>query len=125
MTPLRCYNCGLIGHRTQNCPSFGPRYPAPGKIPIDYAEETAKISQLFAADILAEHDHGELDEGPVLRPNHKGVARPASEQEQRYREAPCSYCRAVEGDPCRSKSGEACASHSARKDLYWLTVKGS
>jgi hypothetical protein len=118
MTPLRCYNCGLIGHKTQFCPSFGPRYPGPGKTATDYTEEAAKISQLFAADILAEHSHEEVNEGPVLEPPKRRGPLP-SIMEENFRIYECSYCKAEKGDPCRSRSGQVCRAHGVRKDLYY------
>ena len=62
---MRCRNCGLLGHKTQHCPSFGPAYPEPGKTFADYADEYVRIQNLVAADVLAEHygdDHDHLND---------------------------------------------------------------
>jgi hypothetical protein len=120
MTPLRCYNCGLIGHKTQFCPSFGPRYPGPGKTATDYVEETARISKLFAADILAEHGE-EVNEGPVLEaPKRRGPL--PSIAEDNFRVYECRYCKAEKGDPCRSRSGQVCRSHGVRRQLFYAAA---
>lgn len=71
---MRCRNCGLPGHKTQHCPSFGPAYPEPGKTFADYADEYVRIQNLVAADVLAEHygdDHDHLVEEERL-PNYPG-----------------------------------------------------
>src|SRR5678815_4340363 len=60
---IRCYNCGLIGHKTQFCPHYGPRYPEPGKTSQDYGDEAQHIANLFAADIIREHEGLDLDDG--------------------------------------------------------------
>lgn len=115
MTPLRCYNCGNLGHKTQFCPRFGPRYPEPGKTSQDYGDEAQRIANLFAADIVAEHeDHGEGD--PVLsRKRRVSSGAPPSELELRYRQFPCEYCGAKVGDACTAKStGQPVGSHSPR-----------
>lgn len=74
---MRCRNCGLPGHKTQHCPSFGPAYPEPGKTFADYADEYVRIQNLVAADVLAEHygnDHDHpaefVEEEPIK--NYKG-----------------------------------------------------
>ena len=62
---IRCRNCGLW-HNTRVCPSYGPMFPAPGKGPEDYADLKQQIQNRIAADIVAEHDGTETEEGPVL-----------------------------------------------------------
>lgn len=117
MTPLRCYNCGLLGHKTQFCPSFGPKYPSPGKTAEDYAKEAQRIANLFAGDIVAEHSH---DEGPVLRPKPKRPVNPPSDVESFYRDFPCEWCGALGGEACRSKTtNTAGKAHGARRTLAW------
>lgn len=59
---MRCRNCGLLGHRTQMCPSYGPWYPAPGKTKDDYEKLRIKIANLIAADVIAEHEGRELQQ---------------------------------------------------------------
>lgn len=60
---IRCYNCGVVGHKTQVCPSYGPRYPEPGKTRLDYGDLEKQIANLFAADIIREHEEGYDDAG--------------------------------------------------------------
>jgi len=59
---VRCRNCGLLGHKTQVCPRYGPWYPEPGKTKEDYAKEAERIANLVAADVIAEHEGHELQE---------------------------------------------------------------
>jgi hypothetical protein len=59
---MRCRNCGLLGHRTQVCPRYGPWYPEPGKTKEDYEKEATRIAQLVAADVIAEHEGRELQD---------------------------------------------------------------
>jgi hypothetical protein len=62
----RCRNCGLQ-HNTRTCPSWGPMFPAPGKTAADYAEVAKKIADRVAADIVAEHNGEETEEGgPIV-----------------------------------------------------------
>lgn len=118
MTPLRCYNCGLLGHKTQFCPSFGPKYPGPGKTGQDYAEEAQRIANLFAADIIGEHSH--VTEEPVLRPKPRPPVTQPSDVEAFYRDFPCDWCGALEGESCRSKTtSTAGKAHGARRNLAW------
>lgn len=74
---IRCRNCGLW-HDTRSCPSYGPMYPAPGKTSADYEEMRKKIQDRIAADIVAEHEGAEVDEGPVIR-NPRKRAKPKGE----------------------------------------------
>jgi hypothetical protein len=53
---VRCRNCGALEHRTQDCAEHGPWFPEEGKTAADYAEQAQKISDLVAADIIAEHE---------------------------------------------------------------------
>jgi hypothetical protein len=62
---IRCRNCGLW-HGTNVCPSYGPMFPAPGKTAADYEELRKKIQDRVAADIVAEHEGTETEEGEVI-----------------------------------------------------------
>lgn len=106
---VRCYNCGLQGHKTQHCPSYGPRYPAPGKTKEDYAAEASRIMALFAADILAEH---EPDEDADIR---DPVRIKMSSREEAARKFACDTCGAEVGKACHTKGGKRCGCH---KDRY-------
>lgn len=108
---LRCYNCGIQGHKTQHCPSYGPRYPAPGKTTADYEGEKARILRLFAADILAEHEPNESDYDGL--PSRLG-ARKYSARELAARQFPCRTCGSPVGQACRTKAGKQCACHRDR-----------
>lgn len=108
---IRCYNCGLQGHKTQHCPSYGPRYPAPGKTGQDYGDEAERIMALFAADILAEHEHEEDDQDATENWLRGSKLSP---REIAAREHPCA-CGAQIGQQCRTKSGKNCSAH---KDRY-------
>lgn len=55
--PLRCYNCGELGHLTQKCDHYGPYNLEPGKNREDYAELIQEIADRHAADIIREHEH--------------------------------------------------------------------
>lgn len=63
---IRCRNCGLW-HDTRNCPRYGPMYPAPGKTSADYSKVAKEIADRVAADIIAEHEGGEADEGDEVK----------------------------------------------------------
>jgi hypothetical protein len=45
---------------TQQCKTYGPWFPEPGKTKADYAKEEERISSLVAVDILHEHELGHL-----------------------------------------------------------------
>jgi hypothetical protein len=60
----RCRNCGLRGHQTQNCPSWGPLFPGPGKTKADYAKLYETIQNKLAKDIVEEHQGHEVEEQP-------------------------------------------------------------
>ena len=109
MSQLRCYNCGLPGHKTQICPRYGPRYPEPGKTVTDYAEENQRILNLFAADIVEEHDEGDM----LTRPRRIGPRTPG-DKEAHLRQFYCTYCGAQPGRRCQTKAGQAGAAHLAR-----------
>lgn len=113
---LRCYNCGIQLHKTQNCPSYGPRYPAPGKTSQDYADEANRIMALFAADILAEHQHEENSDEKDL--SHLTTLKLTS-REKAAREFACGTCGAEVGKHCRTKGGKRCSCH---KDRYQRVV---
>jgi len=115
---VRCYNCGIQGHKTQNCPSFGPRYPAPGKSGQDYGDEAQRIMQLFAADILAEHMVDEDDaDGTVNWLAGKKLSPP----EAAAREFICPTCGASVGQRCHTKSGGPSSCHKNRHRLAWAS----
>jgi hypothetical protein len=64
---IRCRNCGLW-HETKNCPRYGPMFPEPGKTRADYAKMEQEIQNRVAADIIADHNGEENDEGPEVFP---------------------------------------------------------
>ena len=70
---MRCRNCGLLGHKTQTCPRYGPWYPEPGKTKEDYAKDAERIANLVAADVIAEHEGHELQDEYVT--NKSGAKR--------------------------------------------------
>lgn len=116
---IRCYNCGLEGHRTENCPRFGPYWPEPGKTLEDYAELKQIISNKIASDIISEHE--EHDEGEVLAPKKKGepAGKPPGVLELRYRKYNCGFCGAPIGTACISKStGSPAHAHSSRINQF-------
>ena len=76
---IRCYNCGRVGHKTQVCPSYGPYYPEPGKTSQDYGEETQRIANLFARDIITEHEGVDI-EGSEEEKEHGNANRLATER---------------------------------------------
>lgn len=108
----RCRNCGLM-HRTQNCPSYGPMFPAPGKNKTDYIKEHQKIQDLLAGDILREHYGHDHDDDQVPSRGHGPATK---EPELTYQSVTCGVCGADPGDPCHSKGGLKCKSHKARID---------
>lgn len=75
---IRCRNCGLW-HDTKVCPSYGPMFPAPGKQSSDYEQLRKKIQDRIAADIVAEHGGGEVEEGPALINPRKRAPKKRSE----------------------------------------------
>jgi hypothetical protein len=99
---IRCYNCGGVGHKTQHCPSFGPKYPEPGKTGQDYGELSQKIANLFAADIIREHEGHDDDSDIDLdsRVSTRGGLK-SSEIEEIVRTYPCTHCKAEPGRACR------------------------
>lgn len=121
---LRCWNCGILGHKTQTCPRWGPRCPGPGKTSQDYAEEAQRIHDLIAGDLLREHlGHGhDGDEGGAVdqRPA-RGLGRATREARARAYACPLLMCLASVGDPCRSRKGTATVAHKAR---YTLSEEG-
>jgi hypothetical protein len=116
---IRCYNCGLQGHKTQHCPSYGPRYPAPGKTGQDYGDEANRIMKLFAADILAEHS--EVDEDEELDPSRRGALKLGS-REAAARKFKCDTCGAEVGARCHTTGGRPTACHKARYRLIEMEV---
>lgn len=113
---VRCYNCGLQGHKTQHCPSYGPRYPEPGKTAQDYGDEANRIMGLFASDILAEHvevDEDEEDPSRALRSGNKEAAA---------REFQCPTCKAEIGTRCFTSGGLPTSCHKSRRRLAEMEV---
>lgn len=83
---IRCRNCGLH-HNTRVCPSYGPMFPAPGFEASDYEAMRKKIADRVAADVLAEHNGEETEEGEVLlpprrKPRKKNTALKGSSDER-------------------------------------------
>lgn len=70
---IRCYNCGKVGHRTQQCTEYGPYYLEPGKTSQDYAKLVQHIADLFAADIITEHQAGHGDQ-PQIEAEGSGLS---------------------------------------------------
>lgn len=62
---IRCYNCGEEGHRTQQCKEYGPYFPEPGKSSQDYGDQSQRIADLFAEDIITEHRAGHYDQAEI------------------------------------------------------------
>jgi len=106
---IRCYNCGLIGHKTQFCPSYGPRYPEPGKTSQDYGDEAQRIANLFAADIIREHEGLDLDDGEEVGLRRQ-PAKPAprnwriSDRELAMRTFTCEFCQAPPSQRCENST---------------------
>jgi len=114
----RCRNCGILDHKTQHCPRYGPWFPEPGKERTDYAELAELITELVARDVLAEHavDHDESlagrerDELPKLKAN--------ASLETLARQYKCKRCAAEPGQPCIQRGGTASErSHRPRFEL--------
>lgn len=115
---MRCRNCGILDHKTQHCPRYGPWYPEPGKQREDYVELANLITELVARDVLAEHmvDHDEnlagreRDELPPL----KG----STSLEQLARQYKCKSCGAEPEQPCTQRGGKVSErSHRPRYNL--------
>jgi len=117
---VRCYNCGLQGHKTQHCPSYGPRYPEPGKTAQDYGDEANRIMALFAADILAEHSEVDEDEDD---PSRVRVLKNGN-REAAARKFQCPTCATEVGSRCVTSGGLPTASHKARHRLAEMEVSG-
>ncbi len=115
---VRCYNCGLQGHKTQHCPSYGPRYPEPGKTAQDYGDEANRIMRLFATDIVAEHSEADDDEEDPSRAH----ALKNGTHEAAARKFQCPTCAAEIGARCRTSGGLPTASHKARRRLIGTEV---
>ena len=115
MPTSRCYNCGIPGHQTQDCPRHGPRYPEPGKSFKDYAAKYQEIMDLVAADILREHMGHSEDDDIVLTPQSGG--RRLGAQEEIFRANPCPSCGSPVPETCYSKTGKPVKSHAARREL--------
>jgi hypothetical protein len=115
---VRCYNCGLQGHKTQHCPSYGPRYPGPGKTAQDYGDEADRIMKLFAADILAEHAEVDEDEEDPSRV----TALKLGNKEAAARKFQCPTCKAEVGARCFTSGGLPTACHKSRRRLTEMEV---
>lgn len=104
----RCRNCGILDHKTQHCPRYGPWYPEPGKTRADYAELAAEITEKVAQDILAEHEaheHAEAVE-PLSRggrPRTRGTS--AHDVEALTRHCPNPSCLAPPEQWCTTQTG--------------------
>lgn len=102
---MRCRNCGILDHRTQHCPRYGPWFPEPGKQREDYAELASLITELVARDVLAEHalDHDENLAGREREdlPPLKGSVS----LEQLARQYKCKRCAAEPGEQCKQRGG--------------------
>jgi hypothetical protein len=115
----RCYNCGGVGHLTQYCPHYGPKFPAPGKTAQDYGDQAQKIANLFARDIISEHEADHVDEGEVLSPKqHPPRDTQVSLLEKYRRQYTCGRCGAVPGTPCVTLNGRPTGSHNDRSHQY-------
>jgi hypothetical protein len=111
---IRCYNCGLEGHRTQVCPSYGPWYPEPGKDKGDYADKAQHIANLFAADIIREH--GGDDDEPITDLEVSRGNLTTTELEQIVLKYPCTLCKVEPGQRCRSSKSHKNRYHQAVAD---------
>lgn len=112
---MRCRNCGILDHRTQACPRYGPWYPEPGKSRADYSEVADEIGRLVARDILHEHDES-LDDVPIRKPTLA--------LEALARLYPCKSCGQGPGEMCKQRSGklvERC--HNPRHELLLYGVE--
>jgi hypothetical protein len=130
MTPLRCYNCGLIGHRTQSCARYGPRFPEPGKTFQDYTSERERIANLFASDIIADHQSHTVDEDedtyvpPPAPPAGERPEPPPSKLELAHRNFTCDYCKAEPGRRCVNRHGVLVnLAHSSRTRQHLDSLK--
>jgi len=114
----RCRNCGILAHKTQNCPRYGPWYPEPGKTREDYAELASRIVTLVAGDILAEHEGHEHEPDyvtPVSRGGRPQKVRVFTEQETEALTRYCTTCLAPAGQHCTTSAGrQAEKLHRAR-----------
>jgi hypothetical protein len=123
MTTIRCYNCGGIGHLTQHCARYGPRYPEPGKSSQDYGEDAQRIANLFAEDIIREHEGYDGDADVDASWVQRGMK--FSEAEEIMRKYMCTFCKAVPGERCRggkshkNRFHQAVAEHRLPSDMKW------
>lgn len=109
---IRCNNCGTVGHFPKSCPNYGFYYPAPGKTRDDYLEDRQRVQDLFAADIIAEHEGHDDDEGTHLFAG----ARPGKERRDAALQLECPRCHQPPGERCVTTAGEFCEPHKARFD---------
>lgn len=107
---IRCNNCGNLGHFPKHCPNYGFYYPAPGKTREDYEEDRQRVQDLFAADIIQEHEPHEDDDHREL---YAG-ARPSLEQRDAALTVECGHCHQPPGQRCRTQDGKECEPHKAR-----------
>lgn len=114
----RCRNCGILAHKTQHCPRYGPWYPEPGKTRADYKALDDEITDKVAADILAEHE-GHDHEPEYVTPVSRG-GRPQKVREPTTGEAEaltrhCTHCLAPSGQHCTTSAGRVAENlHRAR-----------
>lgn len=103
----RCRNCGILDHKTQHCPRYGPWYPEPGKTREDYAALADEITEKVAQDILAEHE-GHDHEDPTY--SVRSLGRPSSTkrisvQDREALTRACEACQAPQGQWCTTSAG--------------------
>lgn len=117
---LRCNNCGELGHKPNHCPNYGFYYPAPGKTREDYEEDRQRVQDLFAADIIHEHEvHEDDPEHSVFR-----GTRPSAEHKTQALQLICPFCGQGQGQKCMTEAGEYCDPHKSRLDLVDLGPPG-
>lgn len=108
---IRCNNCGTLGHFPKHCPNYGFYYPAPGKTREDYEEDRQRVQDLFAADIIREHEPHEDDDYAYVFDG----ARLTAEEKARLMEVGCPLCQVEPGQRCVTEAGKYAADpHKAR-----------
>lgn len=118
---IRCNNCGGLGHKPQRCPNYGFYYPAPGKTRDDYAQDRQRVQDLFAADIIREHEVHEDDDALYVFMG----ARPGPARKAQALQLLCTRCHQGPGQRCVSAKGTFCEPHKARLDAVDSPGPGS